>query len=229
MPSLDACYPELVARLDADDRSSGAGSGAPRGWEAALRAALSRGPGADRSERTVRALDQAGLLEPYALTRVAATELRDTLAESGVTITDKTAALVHRLAAWYAASFPDHPAGADRDVSTPRLRAELLAINGVGQGTADAILLALGRPSCPIDPGIYRILVRHGWCEITADYEEASESLGRHAGEDPAEIERLTRGLSRLARKYCGVRAPKCTSCPLCGLLPESGPIDPEA
>jgi endonuclease III len=104
----------------------------------------------------------------------------------------------------------------------------LLAINGVGPGTADAVLLALGHPCFPVDPGIYRVLVRHGWCDITAEYDEASECLGRHAGADPNQIERLARGLSRVARKFCGVRAPRCQSCPLRPLLPESGPIDPQ-
>ena len=61
---------------------------------------------------------------------------------------------------------------------TARLRRELTALSGIGQAKADAILLfGLGRPVYPVDRGTYRILVRHGWIDPSADYDEVSQLL----------------------------------------------------
>ena len=49
-----------------------------------------------------------------------------------------------------------------KDVSTNRLREELLSINGIGRETADSILLyALERPVFVIDAYTNRIMQRH--------------------------------------------------------------------
>ena len=111
---------------------------------------------------------------------------------------------------------------------TSRLRDGLLAINGIGQATADAILLALGRPTYPVDQVTYRILIRHGWIDSSADYEEVHQLLNRRAGENVEEIEHLSNWLRQVGRQYCRLRSPKCDPCPLRCVLPESGPIEPE-
>ena len=49
-----------------------------------------------------------------------------------------------------------------------------------------------GRPTYPVDRGTYRILVRHGWIDQTAEYEEASELLSRQAAGNSQEIARLS-------------------------------------
>ena len=57
-----------------------------------------------------------------------------------------------------------------------------LALNGVGPATADALLLfALRRPVYPLDRATYRILVRHGWLDPSADYDEARAVVERPA------------------------------------------------
>jgi endonuclease-3 related protein len=231
MPSLEASYPELVTSLEREYGQLTQRSEGHEGFPAVVMAALGRPCGVDRDrcERTLRPLEQAGLLEADALARAEPIEIHDTLNQGGVTIPLKTAVVLCRLAAWFARTFPG--AGQWAETSSPptsRLRAELLAINGIGPGTADAILLALGRPCFPIDRGVYRILVRHGWCDLTADYDEASQCLSRQGGGDPAEIDRLARRLSRVGSRFCGVKVPKCARCPLRELLPESGPIDPQ-
>jgi len=168
------------------------------------------------------------MLEPAKMAAASVGEIQDTLSEAGAKLPPRVAALLRRVAGWFASTFRE-PGIGDRegDVATSVLREQLLAVNGIAAGTADAVMLALGRPCCPIGPGIYRILVRHGWCDITADYDEASETLSRLAGGDVAELDHLVRGLTEVGRRYCGVRAPKCDRCPLLPLLPEAGPIDP--
>ncbi|MFO0892623.1 MAG: hypothetical protein U0790_26205 [Isosphaeraceae bacterium] len=228
MPSLKDCYPGLIDVLARQEASSRPGPETRPGWEAVLRIAVTRASGESLSRRVVAALDGAGMMEACALAGTPIGEILDLLAQAGVDAPPRIAALIHRLARWFSASFPDTSAvEPGNGPVTPALREELLAINGIGQGTTDAILLALGRSSFPIDPGVYRILVRHGWCDLTADYDEASETLRRHAGDNPSELARLANGLSSVGRRYCGVRAPRCDRCPLLPLLPPSGPIDP--
>jgi endonuclease III len=229
MPSLFECYPELVdalaSRQGPPPRSPALGDG----WEAVFRAAVGRVAGESIAARGLAALTAAGMVDPASLAGSSPSELRDLLNEAGVTATPKVAALIHRLAGWFDRAFADDVAMRRGDLASSAMRADLCAINGVGPGTADAVLLALGHPRCPIDPGIYRILVRHGWCDVAADYDEASEALGRHAAGDAAVLDWLARGLSDVGRKLCGVRAPKCDRCALAPLLPDSGPVDPHA
>lgn len=57
--------------------------------------------------------------------------------------------------------------------STARLREQLLALNGVGPETADAILLYAGNhPVCVVDAYTRRVLERHGLIETRTDYDE---------------------------------------------------------
>lgn len=225
MPSLDESYPDLVAALAAPGQSPSAASDTGHGWEAVVRAVLARRPAGRRADRVMDVLAEAGWVEPAVLADASPAEVRDALEHAGIAIPPRQAAILQRLARWFVDAFPD--AGAGHGPPTSLLRDGLLAINGVGPGTADAVLLALGRACLPVDPGIYRILVRHGWCDITADYDEASETLARPARGDVAELGQVHRELSVVARRFCGVRVPKCDRCPLRELLPEAGPIDP--
>ena len=100
---------------------------------------------------------------------------------------------------------------------------------------ADAILLyALKRPSYPVDRATYRVLVRHGWLDPTATYDEARDLLVDsvtdradvlNEEEDPAvELAELAHGMEQLGRRFCRAAAPHCDGCPLESLLPEGGP-----
>src|SRR3989304_5763123 len=69
---------------------------------------------------------------------------------------------------------------------TPRLRQELLAVNGVGPETADSILLYAGeKPSFVIDAYTKRILSRHGVMRYENSYDDFQQlftkRLPRHA------------------------------------------------
>jgi len=56
---------------------------------------------------------------------------------------------------------------------TAKLRAELLALNGVGQETADSILLYAGNhPVFVVDAYTRRVLLRHGIINQKTSYEE---------------------------------------------------------
>src|SRR5262249_4665176 len=113
--------------------------------------------------------------------------------------------------------------------STDDLREELAGVRGVGPVGADAILMAaLGRPSYPVDRGTYRILVRHGWLETSATYDDARDLVVHHTGGDPEVLLGVAAGMDELAGRFCRASAPRCDACPLRDLLPEGGPLGAE-
>ena len=84
------------------------------------------------------------------------------------------------------------------------------------QAVADAILLyALKRPSYPVDRATYRILVRHGWLDPTAAYEEARDLLVDQVAREAESLEnvkrrhsgRLAHGMEQVGRRFCRATA----------------------
>jgi endonuclease-3 related protein len=183
-----------------------------------------------RVEAALEALGRARLLDAQALAGAEPIELRDTLREAGIKLPARAVSVLKRLARWFAERFQNENQARDETSwPTHRLREELAALNGIGPATADAILLlALGRATYPVDRGTYRILVRHGWIDPTAEYDEVSELLTRHAGASPGELAWLSQALIQVGREFCRIRSPQCERCPLRCLLPEQGPLEPE-
>lgn len=131
-----------------------------------------------------------------------------------------------------------------------KLRAELLALNGVGPETADSILLYAGnRPVFVVDAYTRRILERHGIITARAGYEDIRALIERaissarpeslavsHPGSDPrhpvSRMSAMRRGhlaqhyndlhalIVRTGVKYCRKTA-QCEGCPLRKFLPE--------
>jgi endonuclease III len=111
---------------------------------------------------------------------------------------------------------------------TATLRDELRELRGIGPAGVDAILLeGLDRPVVPLDRAAYRILVRHGWLDADAGYDEASDALRRFAPDDPAALRSLAAHLGEIGTRFCKAGLPKCPTCPLRPLLPEGGPLAP--
>ena len=229
MASFAESYPTVRAAL-ADHY--GQSQIAPKGrsaFEAVLALALPRSANPLRAEAALEALDQSGLLEPKTLAAIEASEIVDCLRDAGLTLPARSASLLSRLARWYSQAIDND----DLDHNPPAikvsgLRADLAAINGVGLATADAILLAMGQPTYPVDRGTYRILVRHGWIDSAAEYEEVSELLSRQADGNSEEITRLSTWLVQVGRQFCVPRLAKCQCCPLHCVLPEQGPLEPD-
>lgn len=181
------------------------------------------------------ALDRAGLGRPEVLAEAELFEISGALSEGGAPLPTKAVAVLRRLAQWFANEFPDCAelegqggqcghAGAD----AARLREALVAQNGIGPARADAILVALGFSVYPVDRGTFRILVRHGWIDASASYDDAGEVLNRQLGHDPTEIETVAHGMAQVGRRFCKIRGPQCQACPLAPFLPEQGPLEPD-
>jgi len=102
-----------------------------------------------------------------------------------------------------------------RKGETEALRKELLAVNGIGQETADSILLyALDKPVFVIDAYTRRVLSRHGSMEIAASYQAYQKIFHRAFAEDVRLFNEYHALLVRLGKDYCRPR-PRCPECPL--------------
>lgn len=100
-------------------------------------------------------------------------------------------------------------------VNTEQLRAELLAIKGVGCETADSILLyALDRPVFVVDAYTARIAIRHGLIEPGADYEQLRLLFESNLPEDVLLFNEYHALLVRTGKEFCKTKA-RCDGCPL--------------
>ena len=106
----------------------------------------------------------------------------------------------------------------DQDV--PSLRSELLSIHGVGEETADSIVLyAAGKPYFVIDAYTRRILTR---LELAPSVDAYRAYQARFEGELPADAALFNEYhalLVRLGKDVCRTR-PRCPACPLLGICP---------
>jgi endonuclease-3 related protein len=148
----------------------------------------------------------------------------------------------------------DYSGSLDRMFARPTeaLRSELLALNGIGPETADAILLYAGdHPAFVVDAYARRILSRHGIVTESTAYDDVRRWVENALGDEPVvEIERQAEHrpsrrsgkerspaaqhlnemhglLVRVGKLHCRKAAPSCESCPLQHLLPSGGPVLP--
>jgi endonuclease III related protein len=205
MPPLDEALP-LIRAAAADPDGPPAGRSDEREPFAAMVAALlGRQVTPSVVEAVLDALRHEGLLDPVHLDLAAVPEVQDALRGKVRSISVRTLAPAKQLAHWLV---------------------EQHGVRGVGVVGADAILLAaMKRPAYPVDRGTYRILVRHGWLDPSATYDEARERMVHQADGDPDVLIRLSDGMDALASRFCRASAPRCDACPLRSLLPEGGPL----
>lgn len=179
-----------------------------------------------QAEGFPQTLSDAGLLDPDSLAEVDPAELVQEAQSAGLRVNPKAIAAIHRLAGWVR----DRGGLESLDsASNDSLRESLRALPGFGPATVDTLLLyGLDRPTYPVDRASYRVLVRHGWLEPTADYDEARDLLERLEPDNPGNLADLAHWMERLGSSFCKPSVAKCERCPLRPWLPLSGPIDPE-
>jgi endonuclease-3 related protein len=107
---------------------------------------------------------------------------------------------------------------------TAELRAQLLAVHGIGRETADSILLYAGNhPMFVVDAYTKRILVRHELIGEKAGYEEIRRLFEETLPRDPQLYNEFHALLVNVGKNWCRKRAPRCSECPLEPYLPSSG------
>jgi len=102
-----------------------------------------------------------------------------------------------------------------RDTAT--LRAQLLALHGIGHETADVILLyAFARPRFVADAYAFRILERYGWSTGPRNYERLRKMIEAAAPDQGAAFyDELHALIVAHARGRCHKRTPDCAHCVL--------------
>lgn len=107
-----------------------------------------------------------------------------------------------------------------RRADTALLRRELLSVNGIGNETADSILLyALGKPVFVVDAYTRRIFSRHGYIAEDASYEELQRLFAEGVPADTKRYNEYHALIVKLGNDLCKKSAPRCGECPLGGSL----------
>ena len=102
-----------------------------------------------------------------------------------------------------------------------QLREELLGIYGIGQETADDIVLyAANAPSFVVDAYTFRILTRLGAPAPEARYESYRRLFMDALPPDAQLYNEYHALLDNLGKEVCRKRAPRCAECPLLDLCP---------
>ncbi len=100
-------------------------------------------------------------------------------------------------------------------VPTGTLRAELLAVNGIGPETADSILLyALERPVFVVDAYTKRLLRNHRLYDGDDGYHDVQAFFTENLPEDISLFNEFHALIVRLCQEHCR-KKPLCDTCPL--------------
>jgi endonuclease III related protein len=170
-------------------------------------------------EFAIRNLRGASLLSPRAIERVPLRRLETLIRPSGYfrQKARKLKAFCHFLRREYRGSLR-------RMFETPTLmlRQKLLTVFGIGPETADSILLYAGEhPVFVVDAYTRRLLMRHGWIDEKANYEEIRWMMERHAPGNSRWFNEFHALIVNVGKKYCLRREPLCRQCPLGRYLEE--------
>jgi len=195
-------------------------------FEVMVGAVLTQNTNWNNVHRAITNLKEAGVLEPGALARLGAAELEELIRPAGYfrvkarRLSNLVRMVMDRYDGSLEGMFARHP---------DELREELLAVQGIGPETADSILLyAAGKPVFVVDAYTHRVLSRHGWIDFEADYHEIQDLFHSSLPEDVQLFNEYHALIVRLGKDSCRKRNPRCDDCPLAGLLPEGGPLEPD-
>jgi endonuclease III related protein len=167
-------------------------------------------------ERAIANLKERGSLDASALAAMPHAELAELLRPAGYF--NVKARRLRSLCEWFLAS---GGLAALARCPTERLRAELLAVHGIGPETADDILLyAFERPVFVIDAYTRRLLARLGLIEGVEDYEALRLAFEAALGPDVALYNEYHALIVQHAKNVCRPR-PRCAECCLAGRCAE--------
>ncbi|WP_074215760.1 endonuclease III domain-containing protein [Halodesulfovibrio marinisediminis] len=168
-------------------------------------------------EKAIQNLKQRNLLAPQTLLDLPQDELAALIRPAGYY--NVKAKRLRNLLLWFddiaSCSFSalDH-------MSLDELRAQLLTVNGIGQETADSILLyAFKRPSFVVDAYTRRIFNRHSLIEEDIMYEDLRDFFMDVLPHDVHLFNEFHAHIVRTAKKWCTKSKALCETCPLRSFL----------
>ncbi len=164
------------------------------------------------AEKAIAGLKAAGALSPVAIRRLPLSELASAIRPCGYY--NAKALKLKSLAFWLVNDYSDD---IDRlfGGSTQDLRRQLLAIHGIGQETADSIILyAAGKPVFVIDAYTRRIIGRVGLAPDSNSYAAYQHLFTDNLPADARLFNDYHALLVRLAKEACR-KKPNCRRCAL--------------
>jgi endonuclease III related protein len=186
-------------------------------FEVAVGAILTQNTNWTNVEKAIGRLKAEGVLEPHSLFGLDDEALAELIRPSGY-FRVKT----KRLKAFLEVLCGEFDGNLERMLSGDLLlaRQRLLAIPGVGEETADSMLLyAGGRPVFVVDAYTRRILARHGFLEGNPSYGEIQRMFMAHLPPDAGLYNQYHALIVATAKCYCR-KDPSCGECPLRKIKP---------
>ncbi|MDR1946478.1 MAG: endonuclease III domain-containing protein [Desulfovibrio sp.] len=193
-------------------------------FEIAVGAILTQSTAWRNVEKAVARLREGGALHPEAMCALADAELADLIRSSGFyrMKAARLRGLLDFLRSREGWARSRDKAGLDflRGDDPAALRAELLAVRGIGPETADSVLLyALGMPSFVVDAYTRRIFNRHGFFPDDMPYDEIREFFMDALPPDTVLYNEYHALIVRTGNVFCKKNKPLCRQCPLGGFL----------
>jgi len=163
-------------------------------------------------EKAIANLKSAHLLTPKGLHDIEVSELAELIRPAGYF--NIKAKRLKNFISWFFENYDGEPARLE-SLDTDQLRAELLAIKGVGRETADSILLyAFDREIFVVDAYTARVAIRHGLIEPEADYEQLRDLFQSNLPPEAKMFNEYHALLVRVGKEFCKPKA-RCAGCPL--------------
>jgi endonuclease-3 related protein len=182
-------------------------------FEVMVGAVLTQNTNWKNVEKAIQALKQQNVLTPQALLALPQDELAGLIRPAGYY--NVKAKRLQNVLRWLH-DIAECNFTALETYTTEELREELLTVNGIGQETADSILLyALNRPSFVVDAYTRRIFNRHSLVSEDIYYEELRDFFMDVLPEDTQLFNEYHALIVRVAKEWCLKKAPRCESCPL--------------
>jgi len=182
-------------------------------FEVIVGAILTQQVGWRNVERAIAGLKTAGLMDPESLARAPLEQIAQIIRPTGY-YNQKAKKLKAFL------DFLDVRYNADLNklfsLPVDKLREELLSVRGIGEETADSIILyAAEKPSFVVDAYTRRILTRLGVINGEESYGEIRELFMKNLPKDVPLYNEYHALLVRHGKERCLKRNPRCAGCPL--------------
>jgi endonuclease III related protein len=186
-------------------------------WEICVGAILTQNTNWGNVEKAITNLKQNNALDSINITNFKKNQLANLIKSSGYH-NQKSVCLVSLAAYW---NYNNGLTGIN-NISTENLRKQLISIKGIGEETADAMLLyAFNRIKFLVDEYTIRILERHKLIPINSKYAAVQELFEQNLSNDLYLFQEYHALLVKTGKEYCSKRNPKCTDCPLYKYLTE--------
>jgi endonuclease III related protein len=170
-------------------------------------------------ERAIAHLRREGLMSPAAIEKAPLRRLQSLIRPSGY-FRQKA----RKLKAFCAFLRADFGGSLKKMFETPTiiLREKLLQVFGIGPETADSILLYAGEhPVFVVDAYAKRMLLRHGWTDEKAKYDEVRWMFERQFPGDAKRFNEFHALIVEAGKNFCRPHDPLCGQCPLGRYLEE--------